>query len=90
MPTALEGTVVRDGQPLGGAYVRLLGPSGDFVGERRTLEDGAFRFNVSPGAWTIRWLAPGGEAGERVVEVSEAQVSNVPIEVGRETREPQP
>lgn len=90
MTTVLEGRVVRGEEPLVGVYVRLLGPSGEFVSERRTLEDGAFRFHVSPGVWTIRWLAPGGEAGERAVEASEGQVSNVPIEVGRETREPQP
>ncbi len=77
--TGVEGTVVRAGKPLLGAYVRLLGPSGEFVSERRTLEDGAFRFHVGPGTWTLRWILPGGQKGSRPVELSEGQIATEQI-----------
>lgn len=53
------GKVVRNGMPLEGAYVRLLGPSGEFVSERRTGVDGAFRFHVPLTGWTLVAFAPG-------------------------------
>lgn len=79
--TAVQGTVVRSGDPVAGAYVRLLGPSGEFVSERRTLEDGAFQFNVAPGLWTLRWFLPDGPEGSRSVELAEGQVAREQIEI---------
>lgn len=56
----IQGTVVRDGDPVPGAYVRLLDSSGEFTAEVRTSATGAFRFFAAPGAWTLRTLVPGG------------------------------
>jgi uncharacterized protein DUF1416 len=77
--TSVEGVVVKGGNPVLGAYVRLLGPSGDFVGEKRTLEDGAFRFNVAPGTWTLRWFTPEGKEGETETQVAQDAVAKVEI-----------
>jgi hypothetical protein len=76
----VHGTVTRDGSPLPGAYVRLLGSTGDFTAEVQTSATGYFRFYAAGGDWTLRTLAPGqsvdtpvtatqGEAVEAVVEV---------------------
>lgn len=65
--TTLEGTVTRAGAPLGGAYVQLRDPNGDFTGELRTMEDGAFRFYMEPGRWTVVVMAGGDGRLEREV-----------------------
>lgn len=67
----LEGKIVRQNNPLEGAYVRLIGPSGEYVSERRTRADGAFKFNIFPGKWNLTWLAPGAPPESREVDVSE-------------------
>lgn len=67
----LQGTVVREKRPLEGAYVRLLGPSGEYVSERRTKEDGAFKFNIFPGKWSLIWLAPGSAPEQQEIDISE-------------------
>jgi hypothetical protein len=62
--------VVRDGVPMEGAYVRLIGPSGEFVSERRTMADGCFRFHVAPAgdpSWRIVVYGPSAERVERDV-----------------------
>jgi uncharacterized GH25 family protein len=76
----IHGTVVKDGAPLPGAYVRLLGEAGEFTAEVQTSATGYFRFYAANGAWTLRTLAPGqsvdtgtsakkGEATEVTVEL---------------------
>ena len=55
----LHGTVVKDGSPLPGAYVRLLGTTGEFTAEVQTSATGYFRFFAADGDWTVRALAPG-------------------------------
>ncbi|MCA1834284.1 MAG: DUF1416 domain-containing protein [Actinomycetota bacterium] len=67
----IAGTVTKEGRPLGGAYVRLIGPSGDFVSEQYTKDDGAFTFHVAPGAWTIEAKAANSAEGRTVAEVSD-------------------
>ena len=62
----VQGTVVRDGDPVGGAYVRLLDSSGEFTAEVQTSASGAFRFFAAPGEWKVRSLAPVGK-GERTL-----------------------
>ena len=54
----IQGVVARDGSPVGGAYVRLLDASGEFVAEVPTSASGVFRFFARPGQWTVRTLAP--------------------------------
>ena len=55
----IQGRVVRDGEPVAAAYVRLLDASGEFTAEVVSSATGVFRFFASPGRWTVRALAPG-------------------------------
>ena len=55
----IQGRVVRDGEPVAAAYVRLLDASGEFTAEVVSSATGVFRFYASPGQWTVRVLAPG-------------------------------
>ena len=75
----VQGVVRRDGEPVGGAYVRLLDRTGEFVAEVPTSATGGFRFFAAPGTWTLRALAPGGTADREVVaalgEVAEVEVA---------------
>ncbi len=63
----IQGRVVRDGDPVAAAYVRLLDASGEFTAEVVSSATGAFRFFASPGRWTVRALAPGA-AGEQQLD----------------------
>jgi hypothetical protein len=65
--TVIQGRVVRDGDPVAAAYVRLLDGAGDFTAEVVSSAGGTFRFFASPGRWRLRALAPGA-AGEQVVD----------------------
>jgi hypothetical protein len=65
--TILQGRVVQSGQPVPGAYVRLLDRSGDFTAEVVSSATGAFRFFAAPGEWTVRALSSGG-TGQRTVQ----------------------
>ncbi len=62
----IEGHVTRDGAPAPVGYARLLDEGGEFVAEVPLGEDGGFRFFAAPGIWTVRVIAPGGGADERV------------------------
>ena len=77
--TVIQGTVTKDGQPVGGAYVRLLDAHGEFTAEVPTSATGAFRFFAAPGTWTLRTLAPGASVYRTVVaslgEVAEVDVA---------------
>ncbi|HET7407195.1 MAG TPA: DUF1416 domain-containing protein [Mycobacteriales bacterium] len=79
--TVVQGRVVRDGQPVTGAYVRLLGESDEFTAEVVTSAAGVFRFFVKPGSWTLRVLAPGSLSGTAKVSVSEGDVEETEISV---------
>jgi hypothetical protein len=58
MPT-IKGTVTKGGEPLGNAYVRCVGPSGEFVAEIYTKDDGGFTFHVAGGTWKLETRAAG-------------------------------
>ena len=77
--TVIQGQVSRDGQPVGGAYVRLLDGTGEFTAEVPTSATGHFRFFAAPGSWTLRILAPGAQADRQVVarlgQVAEVEVA---------------
>ncbi len=62
----IQGRVVRDGDPVAAAYVRLLDASGEFTAEVVSSATGVFRFFASPGSWTLRALAPGATGSVRV------------------------
>jgi hypothetical protein len=68
--TVVEGRVLKEGIPAEGIYVRLVGPSGDFLAERRTRASGSFRFHLPEGTWTHKWLGPGGIKGSKHFELS--------------------
>lgn len=72
---AITGTVQKKGSPLGGAYVRLVGPSGEFVAERYTQDDGAFSFHVTDGTWTLEVRAAGAETRKEAVAVTGSDAS---------------
>ncbi len=63
----IQGQVVRDGQPVAGAYVRLLDSTGEFTAEVPTSATGHFRFFAADGTWTLRTLAPGAKLDRSVV-----------------------
>jgi hypothetical protein len=65
----ITGTVEKDGSPLERAYVRCVGPSGEFVAEEYTGADGAFAFHVADGGWTLEVRAAGIDTHTRHVEV---------------------
>ena len=74
----VHGFVTRDGSPLGGAYVRLLGDTGEFTAEVQSSATGHFRFYAAAGTWTLRTLYRGGSVDTSVTaeqgKAVEAQV----------------
>ena len=78
----IEGVVVRDGELVPGAYVRLLDASGDFVAEVQTDWAGRFRFHCAAGDWTLRTLAPGVDAADAHVIIASGEVRPVEVLVG--------
>ena len=70
-----------DGQPVGGAFVRLLDGSGEFTAEVVASGTGDFRFFAAPGDWTVRALSASGNGSARV-HPSANGIHNVDVEVG--------
>jgi hypothetical protein len=64
--TVLAGRVVAGGQPVGGAFVRLLDATGEFTAEVVSSASGDFRFFAAPGTWTVRALSRSG-SGQAVL-----------------------
>jgi hypothetical protein len=64
--TVLTGRVLSGGQPVAGAFVRLLDGTGEFTAEVVASASGDFRFFAAPGTWTVRALSRSGN-GEAVV-----------------------
>jgi hypothetical protein len=77
--TVIQGTVTRDGQPQGGAYVRLLDSTGEFTAEVVTSATGAFRFFARPGSWTLRALASGNATADAKVDAQQGEVTETAI-----------
>lgn len=76
----IQGVVSRGGEPLGGAYVRLLDSTGEFTAEVPTSVTGQFRFFAAPGSWTLRMLAPGATL-DRSVVASQGAIAEVLVEL---------
>ncbi|MCL8026249.1 DUF1416 domain-containing protein [Nocardioides bruguierae] len=75
----VQGQVVRDGNPVPNAYVRLLDASGEFTAEVPTSASGHFRFFAGNGDWTLRTLAPKAEVTDKKVVASVGSVAEVTI-----------
>jgi uncharacterized GH25 family protein len=76
----IQGRVLRSGQPVPGAYVRLLDSSGEFTAEVPTSATGHFRFFAGDGNWTLRTLAPGIKA-DRGVVAARGTVAEIDVEL---------
>jgi hypothetical protein len=75
----IQGVVTRGGEPVGGAYVRLLDRSGEFTAEVPTSATGQFRFFAGPGEWTLRTLAPKAETNDKQVVAATGIVTEVSV-----------
>jgi hypothetical protein len=54
------------GDPIAGAYVRLLDATGEFAAEVVTSAIGQFRFFAAPGTWTVRALSRAGNGDAKI------------------------
>jgi len=77
----VQGVVTRSGEPVAGAYVRLLDGNGEFTAEVPTSATGQFRFFAAPGDWTVRTLAPRAAPVDRAVVAAHGQVVNLAVSV---------
>jgi hypothetical protein len=77
----IQGVVLRDADPVGGAYVRLLDRTGEFAAEVPTSTTGQFRFFAAPGDWTLRTLAPKAAPVDRPVRAARGVVAEVEISI---------
>jgi uncharacterized GH25 family protein len=78
----IQGQVLRDGEPVGNAYVRLLDKAGEFTAEVPTSATGHFRFFAGEGQWTLRTLAPKATPVDKLVHASVGNVAEVTIPIG--------
>ena len=65
--TVLAGRVLAGGEPVAGAFVRLLDGTGEFTAEVVASASGDFRFFAAPGTWTLRALSRAGN-GQTVLQ----------------------
>jgi uncharacterized GH25 family protein len=79
--TVLTGRVVAGGEPVGGAFVRLLDGTGEFTAEVVASANGNFRFFAAPGTWTLRALSRTGN-GEAVLTADGPGIHRAEVSVG--------
>jgi hypothetical protein len=79
--SVVQGTVNKGGQPLAGAYVRLLDATGEFTAEVVTSATGNFRFFAAPGEWTLRTLAPKAKPSDKLVVAQKGVVAEVLVTI---------
>ena len=79
--TVLTGRVVAGGEPVGGAFVRLLDGTGEFTAEVVSSASGTFRFFAAPGTWTLRALHRTGN-GEAQVTADAPGLHEAVVTVG--------
>jgi uncharacterized GH25 family protein len=75
----IQGQVLRNGDPVAGAYVRLLDRTGEFTAEVPTSASGHFRFFAGDGQWTLRTLAPKADPVDRAVTAAVGSIAEVQI-----------
>ena len=79
--TVITGRVVDgSGQPVGGAFMRLLDGSDEFTAEVVASATGDFRFFAAPGTWTLRALSKVGN-GDATVAPTGAGIHEVDVKV---------
>jgi hypothetical protein len=76
----LAGVLTYAGTPLGGAYVRLLDATGEFVAEVVSAVNGGFRFYLTPGQWTVRALHRFG-TGQAIVTLDGPKTHVVAVSI---------
>jgi len=82
--SSIAGAVTLEGAPAGGVYIRLIGPSGEFVSEQYTKDDGKFTFHVAPGTWTLEAKAAGAKPSTQAVSIAGANdVSEVAVDLAK-------
>jgi uncharacterized protein DUF1416 len=79
--SVVQGVVTRAGEPVSGAYVRLLDSGGEFTAEVPTSATGQFRFFAAPGTWTLRTLAPRAPVVDRQVVAAQGSIVEVAVSV---------
>jgi hypothetical protein len=77
----IQGQVLKGGEPVGTAYVRLLDRTGEFTAEVPTSASGHFRFFAGEGDWTLRTLAPQAEPVDTAVTAAKGSVAEVEINI---------
>ena len=77
----IQGQVTREGEPVQGAYVRLLDRTGEFTAEVPTSESGHFRFFAGDGEWTLRTLAPQAKPVDEKVQAAVGSVAEVTVSI---------
>ena len=77
----IQGQVVKNGEPVGNAYVRLLDRTGEFTAEVGTSATGHFRFFAGEGDWTLRTLAPQVDPVDSKVYAQVGSVAEVTVSI---------
>jgi hypothetical protein len=77
----IQGQVLKNAEPVGNAYVRLLDRTGEFTAEVPTSATGHFRFFAGPGEWTLRTLAPRSEPVDSKVTAATGVVAEVAVAI---------
>jgi hypothetical protein len=80
--TVIQGTVTAEGQPVGGAFVRLLDGTGEFTAEVVTSATGEFRFFARPGDWTLRALSWQGN-GEASIKAAQGEITEATVALAK-------
>lgn len=75
----VQGVVLRDGEPVPDAYVRLLDSGGEFTAEVPTSATGQFRFFAAPGKWTVRTMTPAAAVVDRAVVAQKGEVADLEV-----------
>lgn len=73
--------VAGSGEPVAGAYVRLLDATGEFAAEVVSSPEGVFRFFAAPGSWTVRALSRHGDGDAMVT--ADRGLNQVTVDVAR-------
>jgi len=77
----VHGHVTSGGQPVAGAYVRLLDSTGEFTAEVQTSATGYFRFYAADGPWTLRTLSRGAEPVDTTVTAEKGKAVPASVEI---------